>query len=181
LVNDRADDLVGQLEVALIADGEIRVDEGTRAVRVAARGHETIDAGSLFDGFRDLTFAYRFGPPTHDVVAITLRGIDGREIAQTSFLPLGQARPVEAELGLRAVATCSDGDHWTLECSSRRFAQRVSMELAGFAPEDSWFDLPPGAPRTIRLRRIGDRDRPGGRLRALNARATTPVEVLDRP
>ena len=53
----------------------------------------------------DAAWAYRFGPPTQNVIALTLERPDGELLSQAFHLPAG--RPVErfspADLGLRAV------------------------------------------------------------------------------
>ena len=46
----------------------------------------------LFDGFLDLSYAYRFGPPAYDVLVATLRtGGGGHELAEAFYFPRGPA------------------------------------------------------------------------------------------
>ena len=134
----------------------------------------------LFGHFVDTTYAYRFGAPVHDVVAVTLRDGEGVAVSELTYLPMGQGRPVEHDVGLTATARRSDGDVWTLECSSRRFAQWVSVDVPGFVAEDSWFDLVPGRTRHLRLRPLGPRDRPRGSVRAINSVAAASL-VVEEP
>ena len=126
-----------------------------------------------------MTFAYRFGVPDHDLVVATLRDGEGSIVSEDLFLPLGLGRPVEPDVGLRAIARPVGGGGWVLDCSTRRLAQSVVVDVPGFVPSDSWFDLAPGRTRTVHLCSTGDRPSPRGNLRALNARAPAPLEVPD--
>ena len=157
VMNDLPEELVGEVAVELVADGERTVEEVRAPVRVGGRDHLTLDAGSLFEGFRDLTFAYRFGVPDHDLVVATLRNGEGSTLSEVSFLPLGLGRPVEPDVGLRAVARPAGEGGWMLDCSTRRLAQSVVVDVPGFVPSDSWFDLAPGRTRTVHLCSTGDR------------------------
>jgi len=92
-------------------------------------------------------------------------------------LPLGQSRPLEADVGLVAVASPGEEGCWTLRVATTRFAQWVSVEAPGFVPEDSWFHLPPEGTRTLVLASLGESERPRGRVRALNAQQAARIEV----
>ena len=112
-----------------------------------------IEAVDLFDGFRDISYAYRFAPPGHDVVVATLLSDDGEVVSRTVHLPLGLNRAVEPDVGLHAVGRRDAADRWTLEVKTQRFAQFVVVDVPGFVPSDSWFHLPPGARQSVTLRR----------------------------
>ncbi len=175
LVHDGPEPFDGTLVVELFARGEVPTDAGRRPVALGPRSTAVIEAGSLLEGFRDLTYAYRFGPPAHDVVGVGLEDTTGRRVAEAVYLPLGHRRAQEADLGLSAVASEAEGG-WTLEVATRRFAHFVSIEVPGFVPEDSWFHLLPGARRQLTLEALGDRRVPRGRVRALNCQSTTSIE-----
>jgi beta-mannosidase len=92
-------------------------------------------------------------------------------------LPLGLARPVEADVGLTATARVSR-PHWALVVRARRFAQSVVVDVPGFQPEDSWFHLAPGTQRVLTLEPLADApDSPAGQVRALNSIAGARVKV----
>jgi hypothetical protein len=67
------------------------------------------------------------------------------------WFPDGLLRPVEAELGLTAVALPAPEGSWELEVATRRCAQSVTIDAPGWRPTDSWFHLEPGGSRVIRL------------------------------
>jgi beta-mannosidase len=155
VVNDRPAPVRGTVEVRLYDRAGRCAETGTLPVSVAAWDGVTLSADAAFEGFRDLTYAYRFGPRAYDVVEAVLRDEDGAELAAVVFPVGGPARPV-APVGLRAALVGT-----TLEVSADRFAQHVVVE--GGDPSDSWFHLPPG-----RVRRIDLHGEPKVEVRALN-------------
>ncbi len=177
LVNDTAAAFAGSVKVELFARGELRVEEAVRAVEIPARGHLVLEAAAMFDGFRDLSYAYRFGPPAYDVVAAGLADGTGGIVSEVVHLPSGLARPHESEIGLAATASPGAEGAWSLTVTTGRFAQWVVVEVPGFVPSDSWFHLPPGASRTVTLLRSDGAERPSGLVRALNAQATARIRL----
>jgi len=178
LANDTAELVEAQLAIELYADGERLVERVTTGVELPPRRVVTIEAAGLFEGFRDLTYAYRFGPPVHDVVAVTLETRRPEQAAEAVYLPLGPARPREVDVGLEAVVGAGEDGSWVVECRARRFAQWVAIDVPGFEASDSWFHLAPGRARRVRLDGPVGRARaagPRGELRALNSRRSAPI------
>jgi len=206
VLNDTAAAFSGRVELRLFADGERLVDSCSVSVDAPARGSAVLDAGEAFGGFRDVSYAFRFGPPQHDLVVADLVPDPvpdpvadlvpdlvadpgrGEAVATAFHLPLGQARPLEDDVGLQvAVRPCPVGrsglshpaGEVLIEVGTRRFAQWVSIEAPGFVPEDSWFHLAPGAQRLVHLRHFEPhadgaeafaRPTGSGVVRALNSR-----------
>ena len=89
---------------------------------VKARAHGSSTSELLFDEFTDLNYAYRFGPPKYDViVARPSRTPTGSAVSDDVLLPLGQARPLEADVGPRAPVVTL-GDRRSASCASHRAA-----------------------------------------------------------
>jgi beta-mannosidase len=182
LVNDTDRPFTGVVDIALYARGELLVERGSAPVEVPARSVVPVDAEGLLDGFRDITYAYHFAPPAYDVVLVRLLGADGGPVAEEVHLPIGQARPVEPDVGLEARARRA-GDVWEVEVATRRFAQWVTLEVPGHLPLDSWFHLAPATARTVAL--VPDPAAPAepgggglrGTVRALNSAAGTRLAV----
>ncbi|MGO8871947.1 MAG: glycosyl hydrolase 2 galactose-binding domain-containing protein [Acidimicrobiales bacterium] len=175
LVNDGGRPVPGRLTVQLFT-GDHLAEEATAHVELPARGGIDVPADSLFDGFRDLTYAYRFGPRSYELVVARLSDGLGRTLAETGYLPGGAARPLQAEIGLQAGVERADGETWSLTVSTRRFAHFVCVDVPGFRPANSWFHLPPGGSTVIPLRPEGSpEDVPRGQVRALNS--VTPASV----
>lgn len=177
VVSDDREPWTGSVTVSLLLRGEAIGDSATCDVKVVA-GHALIDTSTLFDGFRDLSWAHRFGPPAYDVVTAVLADSDGAALSR-SFHLLGDAlRPIERDLGLRA-EVYEDDDGWLVGLETERFAQWITFDLVGWYPEDAWFHLAPGDPVAVRLHRLdasGDQP-PRGRASAVNTERLTPLEL----
>ena len=167
--NDTAAALPAVLEVELFANGAVSVGSGTRQLELAAHSASSVDAELVLGGFRDVAWSYRFGAAPHDVVVATLRSVDGDLLSQAVHLTTGRGRAVETELGLSATFFGDDENGWAVEVATRRFAQAVHLQIPGWMPQDSWFDLPPGSTRRIPLLGVGGSGAPMGEVAALNA------------
>ncbi|MGD0748798.1 MAG: glycoside hydrolase family 2 protein [Acidimicrobiales bacterium] len=174
VMNDTPSPVQGELRLSLYNAGGSVVEEAESVVEVGRHSEQQWNAATLLGGFRDLTNAYRFGPPAYDVVRVRLQTDD--VVSEAFHLPVGDGRPQEPDIGLEAQAT-PVGDDWQLTVRTRRFAQWVALEVPGFALDDSWFHLAPGGERTIALRPRGDGARPKGRVRALNCLYSSPIVV----
>ena len=171
VANDTASDVVGTLVVGLHTAAHT-VETASCPVAVPARGATTVRAESLFDGFRDLSYAYCFGARTYDLVTADLVAPSGEVLAGTAYLPGGPVREIDPDVGLQARAEPVDGSTWLLTVSTVRVAQYVQVDVPGFAASDSWFHLPPGGSRQLTLRpEPGTAGGPSGVLRALNSSA----------
>jgi beta-mannosidase len=175
VINERPAPLAGELELVLYRMGETKVAAARKAIVVAAHGAEEISAGTLFEGFLDLTYAYRFGPPSHDLVVATLTTEAG-ERTEAFYFPLGFSPARVADVGLTATARQREGGDFDLAVRTRAFAQSVALEVEGFDGDDDFFHVAPGGEKTIRLRQRG-----GGPLRGhlqpLNAEAATKITI----
>ena len=179
VVNDRPHPFNGQLRLAAYADDGLRVEDAERAIKVGGHGACTVSATEMLGGFRDLTRAYRFGPPAHEVVTATIVSADDESEHEAFYV---SSRGVERrpDVGLTASVTRRAGEEeWELTIATRLFARWVAIDAPGFAPSDTWFHLAPGAQRTVRLRGA-DPDRvPRGDVRALNSRVPSSITLED--
>jgi beta-mannosidase len=163
VVNDGAAARAGELTLELWRSGEVRVGGGARALEVPAHGALEVPAADLLEGFADLSYAYRFGPPSCDLVVARFAG------AEAFHFPVGRPAGRELDLGLTATL---EGDE--LVVRTRRFAQAVAIDAPGCVPDDDFFHLAPGAERRIRLVRRTDKPVRGS-VQALNAESATPI------
>ncbi|WP_221178569.1 glycoside hydrolase family 2 protein, partial [Pseudomonas fluorescens] len=114
------------------------------------RESQTIAATDLFGAFFDTTYAYRFGPPSHDVTIARLRDIaTGHVIADAFHFPLGRKKALHA--ANLQVAISETNGHWSLEIGTDRLAQSVHITAEGYRACESWFHLGPGEARKIGL------------------------------
>jgi len=182
-VNETARPVAADLRIALYRDGVRVGTTASAAVDIPARGSTSVHVNALFDGFLDLTYAYRFGPPQHDVVASTLRDRSTGELCAADYYFPGNIPSESAlDIGLTARAEAS-ADGYVLLLETERFAHGVAIDVDGFQPADNYFHLEPGQTRRVPLRRsTGDRTLhphryPHGQVSALNGRHPQPILV----
>ena len=164
LANDTAQPITRTLSLELWRGDATNVGRAARDVTVPAHAALEIAAGELFEGFLDLSYAYRFGVPSAQVLHAQFGECD------QFWFPAGMAAGKVAEVGLWAKHVGA-----TLQVGATRFAQFVSIDLPGWLPADDGFHLAPGQSRTIGLRRTGGAVKPGT-VNALNAEAGAKIE-----
>ncbi len=149
LLNEESAALEGTVELELLADGR-SLRAASAPVSIPARGALTLSGDALMGGFTDLSHAYRFGPPAHDVVLARLRGPDGAVLSQDAFFPGGYSLPLQREPGLEGscVTAAADGTV-VMTLRSAVFLQSVAIQCGGFSLSDNHFHLAPGIPREI--------------------------------
>jgi beta-mannosidase len=178
VANDRPRGLAARLRVALYRDFEVLVDEAVHDLELGPHASVTLNVEAMLGRFVDASWAYRFGPPTQDLIAVSLeRESDGGiELVSQSFsFPAGRpATPDSADvLGLSA-AIAPDG----IRVASRRFAYAVRIRVPGHEPTDDAFSVEPGHERLIGLVPAAGADEHGtgsGTLTALNLRGSVRV------
>ena len=180
VMNEPGTALAANLEVKLYRSGEIYVGTASRALTLAAHETREIPAAVLFEGWLDLSYAYRFGPPPHDMVVATLTG-PGSEVLANAFHFIGGLNAArELDIGLSAVATARPDGAFNLKIATRRFAQSVWVEIdGGFEASDAYFHLAPGSERTLVLRHLPREAAKSlrGRVHALNAHNPAKIEI----
>jgi len=165
-INDGPHALAARIEVALWRTGDVQVGRGARELDVPAHAARELPAASLFDGWLDLSFAYRFGPPVADVVHATMT-IGDALISDAFFFPAGLPATREPDVGLSV--ELRDG---ALAITTKRFAQTVEIAGKGVIADDNYFHLAPGQTRVVSVPR-GSR----GTISALNSERTLRFEV----
>jgi beta-mannosidase len=173
--SDAALDLT--IQVSCLRDGRQIVVGGSRDLVIDARAKQKISCTDLFGAFFDTTYAFRFGPPSHDVTVAQLTASDtGALIAEAFYFPLGRAKAFhDAEI---TASVLQEGEEWFLDLHSDRLAQSVQIDFEAYRAEDDWFHLSPGSSRQVRLH-----CRPGvpadavpmGQVRAIGSRRIVEV------
>jgi beta-mannosidase len=178
VINETRADFSGRLQLQLFAHGSQEVANNEVKVTLDPGGGIVLSDAEVLHGFRDASYAYRFGPPQHDVVVASLYDKEDNLSGQAFYFPLGVQRPIDQNLGLRATATQADDGAWSLEITTTRLAQWVVPSVNGYRPSDAWFHLAPGSSRQVRLERITpDADKPYGVVRAWNTESIEPISV----
>ena len=168
LVNETALSAPVTLTMTCLREGEIVVMRARADLILQPRATIALAATTLWGGFFDTTYAFRFGEPSHDVTVARLTETGGDAwLAEAFHFPLGRGHARHA-LGLEATLV-EDGTGIILTVATRRFAQSVRIVCEGWRPEDNWFHLAPGGTRGIALKAIERTpDRPRCVVTALN-------------
>jgi beta-mannosidase len=179
VTNEPAVPLAATLELKLYRNGETSVGSATRALTLAGRETTEIPAATLFEGFLDLSYAYRFGPASPDMVVASLLAEGGATLAQAFHFIGGVTAARELDVGLSATATPRDDGVFEVRIATRRFAQSLWIDVDGFSADDAYFHLAPGSEKIVFLRRTPNEPvRPlRGRVHALNAHTPAKIEL----
>ena len=176
-INETAEPMPGFLEVVTLLDDHVIVSRGELPCVVPARGTQLVSAVEVLGGFCDLNHAYRFGPPAHDTVIATLYDADRRVVSEAFHFVRPSVPAPRWDVDLKATARQIGPGRYELTLRSNRFLHSVSLDVAGFLPDDDWFHLPPGRDKVVRW--TPDRRREAkfvGHVEALNLR--TPVRIV---
>jgi beta-mannosidase len=179
--NDRAEVLIGEIEVELLRfEGRV-VAKSRIPIELAPRSSTEISIDGLLGGFVDSSYAYRFGPPGFDLCHAQLHAktaaSDARPIAEIVQVVSPIDTNPDPDLGLSARwLACSDRIA-LLEIASDHFARNVSIEFDSADPDDDFFHLAPGRPRRIELRASGRGAIGAGCVRAVNAPGVIALDV----
>ncbi len=146
--------------------GEATTATAEIALDLAPRSSRRLRAEEAFGEFLDVTYAYRFGPPGVDCVAVEWRA-EGALVARGVYYP--STGPVErSEIGLRGRAWQLPDGRYQLEITTERLARCVMLDAPGCSLSDNLFDLEPGGrvllqastarPLRVRLRALNSLD-----------------------
>jgi beta-mannosidase len=145
LANDSGSPWVGGLRIALYREDSGKLEEITVPLEVAAHDSWSSDVEGLLGHFVDLSWAYRFGPPSVAAVVATME--DGRSApAQAFFFPVPRsAGLVPAD----AVTVEREGTSLVVACERLLDGVRISAGDSDELPDDNYFCLEPGRPRRV--------------------------------
>lgn len=177
-VNDTAAPVVAEVQIAVYRQRATLVATTTADLQLPPREGIERQVDALFGSFMDLTYAYRFGPPGHDLVVATLRDKDSqRLIGDAFYFPLGLPAERESDIGLEAVAERQPGEPYTLTVKTKKLALAVAIRAAGFSPRNNYFHIEPGGERSVLLDCAGTDSDLRGAVQPLNGYGPTRISV----
>jgi beta-mannosidase len=190
VINDRTEDLCGQLDLEAFDHEDRRIKQVTLNLHVAARSRVRENFERLVGHFVDPTFSYRFGPNRFAVVAarFTLNNADinlgDNPTVHAHYFPTGFRQIARSETHLKGTAFSDSCGNWKVRIHAKKFAQSVYIDTKEFIPEDNYFHIAPGHERIISLRPSSIPHSPGisnfsGRLRAANTSVSFKISVDD--
>lgn len=169
VINDLDEGRDVTVELVCLRDGAVPVVSGRRELTLEPHSASRLAATDLFGAFFDTAYAFRFGPPSHDVtVARLVDKTSGEEISSACHFPLG--RSVARRDVTFALELVESDQGFTLDIATDRFAQNIQIDAAGFETSDNWFHLAPGHPRRIKFTGEG---KPSGEVRLAGARCVS--------
>ncbi len=176
VINETNDIVEGILNLNCYRDGEFSVAGGVRDVILQPRSSQCISSRQLVKGFFDITYSYKFGPPSHNVTAVQLLGDDTELISQAFNFPLGYVIGHE-QLGMLA-SIIRQNNKWYLIVTTKKFAHLVHIDIPGFYAKQDWVDIAPGMSHRTELVSCVSSDRiPQGYVLALNQTAIVAVRA----
>ncbi|HEY8087866.1 MAG TPA: hypothetical protein VIF09_08475, partial [Polyangiaceae bacterium] len=149
VVNDGPRELRARVKLTLYR-GEVSVAEGAAAVTVQPHSVAELSADAILGRFVDTTYAYRFGPPGHEVAVGILEDAAGAALSRTFHLV--DPRPLRGDPGLQAYAEPVGTGDWLVTAQATRFARAVAFDVRGYEPDDDFFHIEPGGQRRVLLR-----------------------------
>jgi beta-mannosidase len=186
--NDLTEPLQARLRVALYRDGEHLVEQAEEVLSLPAHGACERDVEELLGRFADASWAYRFGPPPHDVLAVSLERDDRRSgelLSQAFRFPAGRPLRQRAaeELGLEGTLHPRAQGMLALTLRSRTLAYGVRIHVPGYSSSDDALSLEPGVERELILDPEPHRRErgapPSGWLTAINMRGRAQLAVAE--
>lgn len=151
VINETAEPLQGTLEVILLRDQHVVVARQSVSCTVRPRERLTRSADDILGAFFDVNYAYRFGPPKHDLVIATLYD-EGQQTLSEAFYFVEAREPAMA-IGVNLTTTATpDGEDYRVRLRSDRFLQSVNLTAEGFLPDDNYFHLAPDREKSVRFR-----------------------------
>ena len=152
--NDGPEPIDVRLRVALYQSGKRRIAESCTAAAIGSHKTQTYHLEQILGRFIDASYAYRFGPSGHDLVAVSLyNSHTDIPFAQSFRFPVDrttQRTPI-SELGLTGETQVLADGSIELLLSACRFAWGVRVAAPGFLPDDAYFGIEPGCQRRVVL------------------------------
>lgn len=167
-INDGPQPISPVLKLALM-HGSVPVGESATRISIAAGSSVAMSADELLGTFTDVSYAYRFGRPNHDLVVATLIDPDsGNLLAESFHFPLGLAVP-RAMTRLDTHVSKITDTSYLLVVTADELALAVAVDAPGWQLSDNYFNIAPGGAREILLTARSAQPGISGRVTALNA------------
>ncbi|MFW7356821.1 MAG: glycoside hydrolase family 2 protein [Brucella sp.] len=163
VLNEQAETADLSLELTCLRAGSQPVVSGRRDLSIAGRSAITIAATDMFGAFFDVTYAYRFGPPAHDVTVARLKRND-ITIAEAFHFPLRRTKAFH-DAAVEA-APFEENGNWFLDLKTPVLAQSISIDAGDWLAAENWFHLAPNEAKRIALiPRKATSEKPSGEIR----------------
>jgi beta-mannosidase len=171
VINDLPTEENVVLSLQCLRDGQTPVVSSQTELHVKPHDALELNAVELIGAFFDVTYAYRFGPPSHDVTVVRMTDPEtGELLADAYHFPLGfDSSKVSASVEAKLERDVS-GD-WHLALETDCLLRSVHIDCETHQPLENWFHLAPGSRKLVRLKPLAESDTdaaPVCRVAALN-------------
>jgi beta-mannosidase len=180
IANDRATPLDAELRVLLLRGAGTIVASVETPVQVPARGTHRIVVDAILGRFHDSAYAYRFGPPGHDVVAATVTDARGQVLSEAFHFSHGLPSAQSDDTLVSGHATRTSDRTVEITLRAAKLAQFVAIQADGYLLDDNYFHMTPGAERVIVARAHDASARFDGFVQPLNAHDGVRIGLVDR-
>ncbi|HEX4131821.1 MAG TPA: hypothetical protein VHZ24_17445 [Pirellulales bacterium] len=154
LTNETALACDATLEVTLLKEPNLVIAHGRSDIHVDARGKLRRSVDEILGRFYDCNYAYRFGPPHHDVVIATWCDAERQPISEAfHFIHRREPQPRPGTMP-EAIAERLDEATVRLSLRGSEFLHAVHLDAEGWLPDDNYFHLPPERAKTAMFRPI---------------------------
>ena len=155
LINESMETFAGFVEVTLLKKPSTVIVRQEVPVQLSGRSRQMLHPEEIVGGFYDVSYAYRFRPPHHDVVVATLLDTDRRVVSEAFhfFRRCDPAMVTTATLEASAEMTSETTCEVSLSCD--RFLHAVRLDAKGIVPDDNYFHLVPQRKKVVTLTAIG--------------------------
>ncbi|GAA0780118.1 glycoside hydrolase family 2 protein [Roseibium denhamense] len=145
LINELPEDRPVTIELQCYREGKTPVVSGSLNADLEARSAQTLNAAELIGAFFDVTYAYRFGPPSHDVASVRILNPEtGLCLAETFHFTSAFSRSSRIDAAIEAEVLEESGGTTKLAITSDRFLWFAHFECPGLRPSDNWTHIAPG-------------------------------------
>jgi beta-mannosidase len=159
VINEADALLTGTIEFVVLSAGQVVIAKGEKPIQINPRTTMAIGSDDVLNGFFDVTYAYRFGPPKHDVVAVTLRASDGRAISEAFHFAGAQAPGAACSVKVSAEVEKQQDGTVLLTLQASRFLHAVHFDVSDYMPDENYFHLMPDRPKHITFRPKSEQQR----------------------
>lgn len=178
LTNESTEPLRGFVEVRLLKEPATIIARQEVPVELNVRSQQTLSADEILGSFYDVSYAYRFGPPHHDVVVATLYDADHQVLSEAFHFIRRREPTVVSNVIVNASAEMTNETTCKVILNCDRFLHGVRVSARGFLPDDNYFHLAPQRTKVVTFTAIGQ-TRPEFRadVEALNVDATQTIAL----
>jgi beta-mannosidase len=154
LTNESPESCSGTVELTLLKEPNIVVARHEVDVQVMSRSQQRLLGDEILGRFCDTTYAYRFGPPQHDVVVATWFDANRQVVSEAfHFVRRLSAGKVTPQVIAAQSESCGQGIY-RVQLQSEHFLHTARLAAEGFLPEDNYFHLLPQRTKTVLFRPV---------------------------